>query len=715
MSVKVVRPEALLIGIFILALFIRLLYVTQIISTPIFYGLATDAEKYDTFALHILKGSFIYKESLYLNPLYPFFLTFIYLLFGYSHLSVILIQGIFDSLNCILIYYIASTLFNKRVGIIAAFIYACYGIAIFYTGIFLSTTAEIFLTLLFVTSLLIAQERMRLPLFLIAGILFGLVVAARPNVMVFLIFLPLWLFNVLKDTLRVEKVIKVSLLFLVGFFLVLSPIIIRNYLIEKRLFYSIQGGLSFYIGNNPKATGTFMTPYGISYSPIEQVKNSIDYAEKELGKELTAPQASRYWFVKGLKYVKSHPLDALLLYGKKCALFWRNEEIGLNINYTLSKSLAPIFQLPFFTFGIIAPFAIIGIVLSITKGGNILLINLFTFSYMISVIIFFISERYRLPVVPFLIMYCSYSLCWLAKITVAKKVREILLGSTFLILLFLAINQPFAYFKQGPSSPDYNNLGVAYNNMKHWDEAIAAFEKSLSLDPQNVHAYYNLGNVYYKKGSHEEAIDKYAKALTLDPEFADAHHNLGLVYDTLGTVDKAAQEYQRVLSIDPSHLNAHINLGNLYRAQGLYQEAGNHYLKALEIEPNSAEVLNNLGLVYGKQGRLNQAISTFSSALAVKPDHEEAYYNRGTAYGRLGRIDEAIADLKKALAINPNRAEVHHNLGIFYYKKGMHKEALTEFKQAVILNPDLAESYKKLGMNTRTPRQEKVPREENVH
>ena len=142
-------PALLLTGVFLLALLIRLLYIKQILPTPIFFGLATDAEKYGLFALQILKGNFMYKDSIYLNPLYPFFLAPIYFIFGQSHLSVVLMQATIDSLSCLLIYYIASTLFNKWVGTLAAFLYACYGIAIFYTGILLATTAVTFLTLLF--------------------------------------------------------------------------------------------------------------------------------------------------------------------------------------------------------------------------------------------------------------------------------------------------------------------------------------------------------------------------------------------------------------------------------------------------------------------------------------------------------------------------------------------------------------------------------------
>ena len=76
---KWLKPEVLLIGVFILALAIRLIYLNQVISTPIFHGLAVDSEKYDSFAFQILKGNLNPKYSLYLNPFYPFVLTILFL------------------------------------------------------------------------------------------------------------------------------------------------------------------------------------------------------------------------------------------------------------------------------------------------------------------------------------------------------------------------------------------------------------------------------------------------------------------------------------------------------------------------------------------------------------------------------------------------------------------------------------------------------------
>ena len=351
LQMKLFTPEMLLIAIVMCALVLRLLYLKQMTATPLFHGLVVDADKFDGLALKILGGDFTHKEFIYLNPLYPFFLALIYFIGGHSQFSVLCTQAVIDSLSCILLYYCAATLFNKAVGIIAAITYACYGLAIFYTGTLLAPTLVIFLSLAFIASLLPGEKRKPYAFF-ISGILFGLVVAARPNVILFLFFLPLWFFTALKNKLGISRSMRRLSLFLVGFLAVMSLITIRNYSIEKSFSpFSVQGGINFYIGNNPEATGTFMTPHGLSSSPIEQVKTSIRYAEKQLGRTLTPSQASRYWLSQGLTFITNNPLDAFSLYLTKCAFFWRKEELPLNVDYSLSRTFLPIFRLPFITFG----------------------------------------------------------------------------------------------------------------------------------------------------------------------------------------------------------------------------------------------------------------------------------------------------------------------------------------------------------------------------
>ena len=625
LQVKLFTPEMLLIGVVMFALVLRLLYLKQMTATPLFHGLVVDAEKFDGLALKILGGDFTHKEFIYLNPLYPFCLTLIYFIGGHNQFSVLCTQAVIDSLSCILIYYCASTLFNKAVGLIAAITYACYGLAIFYTGTLLAPTLVIFLSLAFIASLLPGEKR-KPSAFFISGILLGLVVAARPNVILFLFFLPLWFFTALKSKLGIRSSIRRLSLFLVGFLAVMSLITMRNYSIEKSFSpFSVQGGINFYIGNNPEATGTFMTPHGLSSSPIEQVKTSIRYAEKELGETLTPSQASRYWLSQGLTFITNNPLHAFSLYMKKCAFLFRKEELPLNIDYSLSRTFLPIFRLPFITFGIIAPFALLGIILSLKRKTGLLLVLFFMVSLVLSVTIFFVTARYRMPIVPFLIICSSYALYSLGEMLRAKETKGVTIYGTVLIVSFIGINYDFPFFTRPLPAKHYSNLGMVYSRQGKPDEALAVLKRALSIDPYCFEAHFTLGNVYREQGAFNEAIDCYKKTLQINPDFAEAHNNLGMTYGKKGLLDEAIAEFNRALTINPTLVDAHYNRGTAYGKQGTLEKALSDFKKELVIHPDNANAHFNLGMVYLKKGMQDKAIAEFKRAITIDPDLEEPY------------------------------------------------------------------------------------------
>ena len=186
----------------------------------------------------------------------------------------------------------------------------------------------------------------------------------------------------------------------------------RNYHFHGQFYpFSVQGGINFYIGNNPQSEGIIMEPQGIPTLPVTQVRKSIQLARYHTGQPLTAFQASDYWQNQGLRYLAEQPMDAISLYARKFFLFWRKEEITLNINYELSRDLLPLMKSIFLvSFGAVAPLAIAGLLFSLKHVRQYYLIIAYAGSYMLSVILFFISDRYRLPIAPFLCLFAALAI-----------------------------------------------------------------------------------------------------------------------------------------------------------------------------------------------------------------------------------------------------------------------------------------------------------------
>ena len=93
------------------------------------------------------------------------------------------------------------------------------------------------------------------------------------------------------------------------------------------------------------------------------------------------------------------------------------------------------------------------------------------------------------------------------------------------------------------------NLGAALYKKGRFNEAIAAFQESLSRHsreaddlPDLAHIYYNVGNAQFKSGDFRSAIESYKHALRLNPQDADAQYNLALAQQLLKQQANFAQQ-----------------------------------------------------------------------------------------------------------------------------------------------------------------------------
>ena len=219
----------------------------------------------------------------------------------------------------------------------------------------LAPTLAIFLSLMTVYTFLRVYETDKALHFLIPGFVFGLLVLTRSNAVLFLAVLPLYLY-LFRGPQTYRAIAKCLLFFLLG-----GRRCPGSQQFEKHAItggytpFSVQGGINFFIGNNPEATGYFMSPGGIIASPVKQVAASKRIAEQRVGRELTYGESSRYWLAEGLRYLAGNPVDACGLYLRKIGYLLQGREIDLNINYYQSRTFTPIFNLHFIPFGMIAP------------------------------------------------------------------------------------------------------------------------------------------------------------------------------------------------------------------------------------------------------------------------------------------------------------------------------------------------------------------------
>ncbi|MGB8656661.1 MAG: hypothetical protein WCE90_02620 [Candidatus Zixiibacteriota bacterium] len=192
--------------------------------------------------------------------------------------------------------------------------------------------------------------------------------------------------------------------------------------------------------------------------------------------------------------------------GKKIIFFWKGYEISNNQDIYLYKEFSSILDvllakpLIYLPFGLIGPLSILGLAIGLTEWRRHLLLYLFVLSYSASVIIFFICSACRMPVIPFLIMFGSYSLWWVFQRIKEKRVIAVSGFLAVLILLLLVTNTRLESLVGDQRPADHFTLGTVYQQLGKGDLAVKEWKASLESNPGFNPARINLAMLYSEMG-----------------------------------------------------------------------------------------------------------------------------------------------------------------------------------------------------------------------
>ena len=509
----------ILLGVTVFALTVRLFFIRQLQKSICFYPMGVDEVFYDNWALSISQGHIIGRTVFNGMPLYAYFLGFIYSIFGHSIDAVRYIQAFLGTASCLIVYLLARHIFSRKIGLLSAFIYLMYGLFVFYEAHLLGVTLAIFLTLFAILMLFHSLLRQSTLNFFITGIIIGLSSLTMAGILTFIPFVLLGIFYIYGKKI---KTLVSCLILLVGMVCPISIAALHNYLAEKDLvIMSAHGGITFYNGNNPNASPYFESIIELYGSGKESlIYDSRIVAEKDLKRSLKPSEVSSYWMRKGINYILHNPFDYVqLVFRKILAVLNKYEFYDSTISFKRMKQFTPILNIPVITFSMIFPFAILGILLNLRLNRKVYFLYSYLFSYTVFLILFMIFSRYRLPLLPVLIIFsaCGFHKTWESVITQRK---DLLRYAAIVFAGVLVVNIPVSE-KNIETLGDYNYLGLSYTKIGDYNRAIEMFKEGISLYPDTAEFYNNLGRAYLFKGMFEDAELNIKKAISLRPYFPD--------------------------------------------------------------------------------------------------------------------------------------------------------------------------------------------------
>ncbi len=563
-----IRGEWIALGAIIaLALTLRLIYLHEIQDHPLFRTLMGDPAVYFAQARDIAQGKLVPEHAYFhSSPLYPFFLALVARLGGADFEPIRVVQSMAGTLSVLLIFLLSRLTVGTRSGLIAAFFAALYVPLMFFEGEVLEITLVITALLGSLVFLQLADRGGGPWKVVAAGALLGLAGLGKPNLLLFAPVGALWLaLHGRKDRERRARVVRVlpAVLFFAAAGVMILPATVHNFRAEGDFIpVSSNGGINFFIGNHKNSPGVFQVPPEMRFD-LRLASKSV--AERETGRSLSAGEVSDFWAGRTLADISANPGRWLTLMGRKFVLFWNHYEIPNHYHLYYVALFAPVLRIPVGTFGVVAPLGLFGLVLAVRRRKRVGLLILFGLSFMASVVPFFITGRYRLAIVPVLLVGAGFAVESLWRAARGKDWRTLAVAAISIALLSAAVGIDTIEFSFAAM---HNAVGTIRGRQGDMAGAAEDFRKAVEANPDDLSARHNLGLAFLELGRHDEAAEQFRQAVVRHPRYYEAWLGLGRADAEAGRTAAALEAWGAIVDMEPP-----APAGVLAEARALISEA----------------------------------------------------------------------------------------------------------------------------------------------
>jgi tetratricopeptide (TPR) repeat protein len=196
--------------------------------------------------------------------------------------------------------------------------------------------------------------------------------------------------------------------------------------------------------------------------------------------------------------------------------------------------------------------------------------------------------------------------------------------------------------------------GACHHALRQPDDALAAFDAALQLDPAHRDASLGAISVLCQLGRADEALHRCVHLAAAAPDDPDLRFTTGVVQETRGDLSAALACYDAALSRAPAHRPSLLNRGLVLTRLGRLEDAYANNLTAAKAFPTEPDSHFNLAEVCLTRSHYEEARRHCDRALDLAPRHVGALFDRALALAALGQIEDADAAFATARATDPD-------------------------------------------------------------
>lgn len=253
------------------------------------------------------------------------------------------------------------------------------------------------------------------------------------------------------------------------------------------------------------------------------------------------------------------------------------------------------------------------------------------------------------------------------------------------------------------------DIAIQQFNNKQYESAENQFLKIVSIEKDNMDAYYYLGYIQFEQNRFAQAVEYYNQGLAIEPTnenlllyVSEAYRRQGLLDKAIEALEKVAQSksdkviyyniailykdrglaadamsaLDRALALDEEYLVAHTLYAEIAYDNRFFEKAIPHLVFITNINPDDEDSARKLALSYQRTGQLDKAIERYQGIIAADKNNVRAYLNLASAYraiafentseaSKYNRL--ALQAFLDALKIDANNARIEVSIADVYY------------------------------------------------
>lgn len=660
-----ISPRAAVLVPVFAALVLRLIYVFTFRHSPAFDLPIMDEAVHDGWARGQMQ--FMYEGVPYFRaPLYMWFLKGVYALDD-GYLFVRIVQALLSVLTVGFVADLGRRLAGPLAGLAGGLLLAFCWPVIYFSGELVIVTLFSALVVAALWCMALAGELGRLRFALMGAALLGVASIARPTALVFLPAVAWLALRSWRTWLVAPRARVLAALSMLVFMLVPGlALTVRNQVVgNDAVFIASQGGLNFYIGNNPRSDGRTAVVPGTSATWAGGYEQAIEQAEREEGRALSPSEVSDHYYRRGLEFLVDEPGAAASLYGRKLRLLLGAAEQSNNKNPHFWRAQNPLLRLPVFSsWALIFALGIVGVVLA-RRRPQAPPLNLFLLFYAVGLLLFFINERFRTPETIVLASFAGVPVA-----AVARNWREHRRNAVLVIAACLAVL----------TLSKLDRIGF------HGDEVDA-----------DAFSQYTLGNLYLRSNQPARAAETYMEALdaarrynlaNFDEVERMARDNLIRALLLANREEAAAQQVEYFSGAWPEDWRADVVQGRLATYRYKHSLARRYYDRALEKNPGAVEALVGVGRALVEAYEYDQAEAVLRRALEIGGPQADTFAVMSLLELKGRELDQRTwRYAEQALELDPGQPVAHWVIGELYMRRNDQMAMLYHFREALERDP----------------------------